>query len=231
MLIKSTAIEDFLNFSDSLNVIISVNSSDSVLLALNNISMPDEFNFKVRDMCTKAISLFSDTLMRESIKPEYFRVLINRIRDKLSCFCYEDDILTYSRTYIVDKQHKRFNYDDLTDNIKRELSELFDILRNELMHFKDTISHYSTEKPGLLKFKGSKNVLVAVAAVWYESDLFDVDRSMFSRNDFIKEILRLFGLTDDNPSKTIDKIKNKSNPLEFLDDIIKIGKKLFLPGK
>ncbi len=227
MALNSTEIEDFLFFSENLNLIVSVNNSDIVLVALNNIPMPKDFISEVNAKCNKAISFFSDALYNKNISPEYYRILSKRLRYRLSCCYYENEILTYDKLQIVDKQGNKFDYDDLTDSVKHELSELIAVLKNELLRFEDIISEYETEKPCTLKYIGAKIDLVAEAAIYYESDLFDIDKTIVSRNDFINLFVKALGGTVDSPSKTFDKIKNKSNPVQYLIEKMEIGKELF----
>ncbi len=217
MAINSIDIEDFLIFSENLNLIVSVNDSDFVLVALNNIPMPDDFKFEVNDKYKKAISFYSDALLNKSINPEYIRVISRRVRESLSCYCYEDDILTYSRIHIVDKQKNRIDYENLTESVKHELSELIAVLRNALMRFEDTISDYNPEERSYLKYKATRTDLVEDALVCYEAEIFEIDKKMVSRNDFITRFAKMYGETIDNPSKIIDKIKNRINPIQFQD--------------
>lgn len=228
MNLNFTEIEEFLSFTRKLNSIVSINGSDFVLVALNNFPMPKDFISRVDDMCDNAICIFSLALSQGKFNSEFFQILRKRIKDRLDCFCYENENLNHSNLHIVDRHNRKLNYDDLPDSLKKELSGLIEVVKKALTHFENTISELDPEKPCVLKYKGSKIDLVTEAVILYESELFDIDKSKVSRNDFVRQFARNVGVHIDNPAKTIDKIKNKSNPVEYLDDLRKIGEDFFL---
>jgi hypothetical protein len=132
----------------------------------------------------------------------YIDSLCRQFKEVLSNFYFDDGFLLHQELSIMDKQNKHFKFDELPEDLKRQISSFIKIQKQYLETFIKKIERPENKiEQTFFKWNASKTDLVELANVLYEGGVILPENKTASKREFIRHFANSFGIKIDSSEK------------------------------